>query len=1018
MYFAYIDPGTGSMLISATIALFSVGFFMLKGLIYRKFNIGGEKGQFVDPNYQHGIVFYSEGKQYWNVFKPLLEECSNRNIEVTFMTSDKEDPALKANIPGINTFFIGSGREGYFVLNRLKALIVVMTTPGLDVLEIKRSKYVQHYSHITHAPGCVAGYKSYALDYFDSVLLGGTGDVEVIRYFENLRNLPKKDIEIIGHTYLDEYRKILAEKNYKYTMFDNKRTTVLVSPTWSNHGLLMKYGEKILTKLVESDKYNIIIRPHPQSLLTEKDMISNLMNQFPNGKHLVWDTQVENLKSMAHADIMISDFSGIVFDFFTLFNKPILTMRSQYEKRGRDVIDMPNDPWDIQMLGKIGATLNEEDIESLPELIQNTMNHYGTENAVDQETIFTIDRFPGESSVRGVNFIQNKYQTLQTLEEKSGIKEIQSFTGYISDSKNSWIKNFFYGILQLPMLYQISISSLLLILYILIGLSIFPSQGLNYEFFSRLLPLAMILSLGLICITALISRFFSKGILSFNKEKEAFEILDLFLVLIPLTPIIIYIFANQDILDMVSSIRVFGTFYLISTFIVVILPWILSPLLSKNLTSSIGIALLFTAFNMASFGRTTNMKFISLILVSIAAISFIIQYGKRKSILVVMSVLLFTVNMFTAYSDSVQKNNPNEEKPIINSDSKLSALTQNLIPVNFPDVYILIYDSYENQETLESYGFDNSSQIDYLLEDGFTIYDGSYTLLASSLASMSHMLHAEKINPTTNDYREHIASKSAGVNIFKKMGYTVQSVQNSDYMTRGFTPEYNFSFPDDMNSIKPDSIIRDAIIEGEFRFDVEFSSISQNDYLNAKEFVLTKTRKEPQFLYTHTKFPGHSQNSGVLLPNEKELHFEKLDIANLEMRKDIENIRNKNRDAIIVVAGDHGPYLTKNGIGLGGHYDTTEVNQLDIQDRFGTFLAISWPEETFAASQDIRIVQDIIPAVMSYIYDDHSLFENTRMDRTLMTPYVTAGATVSEGIIQGGEDDGKPLFDIVGQRSR
>lgn len=72
MIISYIDPGTGSMLISATIALVSVAFFMLKGFIYRKFNISGEKGQVLDPTKQYGLVFYSEGKQYWNVLSHLF----------------------------------------------------------------------------------------------------------------------------------------------------------------------------------------------------------------------------------------------------------------------------------------------------------------------------------------------------------------------------------------------------------------------------------------------------------------------------------------------------------------------------------------------------------------------------------------------------------------------------------------------------------------------------------------------------------------------------------------------------------------------------------------------------------------------------------------------------------------------------------------------------------------------------------------------------------------------------------
>ena len=404
--------------------------------------------------------------------------------------------------------------------------MVVMTTPGLDVLEIKRSKNVKHYTHITHAPGCVAGYKSYALDYFDSVLIGGEGDFDVIRFYEKLRNLPEKEIEVIGHTYVDVYRDILKEHNYEYSMFKERRRTVLVSPTWSNHGLLTKYGKTLLQNLVDVGTYNIIIRPHPQSLLTEKEMVEELKTLFPTGENLVWDTEVTNLRAMAHADIMISDFSGIIFDFFMLFNKPILTLRSHYEKRGRDVIDLPEDPWDIKTLDKIGATLTSDDMDVLPQIIDQTILQYGENNAVSPETVAIFNKFPNESAVRGVNFIartleviQEGSKALQKNDQSSSFIALNSaFNAEISNDKKSWVSNLISSILNPAFFYQCTVASVLLTIYIYLGLRIFPNEGLNYEFFSRILPHAFLLVGVCFVVTLMLVFLKNKGKFSFSKE--------------------------------------------------------------------------------------------------------------------------------------------------------------------------------------------------------------------------------------------------------------------------------------------------------------------------------------------------------------------------------------------------------------------------------------------------------------------------------------------------------------------
>ncbi len=86
------------------------------------------------------------------------------------------------------------------------------------------------------------------------------------------------------------------------------------------------------------------------------------------------------------------------------------------------------------------------------------------------------------------------------------------------------------------------------------------------------------------------------------------------------------------------------------------------------------------------------------------------------------------------------------------------------------------------------------------------------------------------------------------------------------------------------------------------------------------------------------------------------------------MRQDINLIIENNPEAIIIIAGDHGPYLTKNCTSTSSLYDNSEITRLDIQDRFGTFLAIRWPTGDFARYDNITVLQDLFPAIFAYIY--------------------------------------------------
>ena len=159
----------------------------------------------------------------------------------------------------------------------------------------------------------------------------------------------------------------------------------------------------------------------------------------------------------------------------------------------------------------------------------------------------------------------------------------------------------------------------------------------------------------------------------------------------------------------------------------------------------------------------------------------------------------------------------------------------------------------------------------------------------------------------------------------------------------------------------------------------------------------------------HTSFPGHSQNSGTCLPDETEQFAVRLDRANIEMQQDIQTITKNDPAGIIIVAGDHGPYLTKNCLITEGEYDISEISRLDIQDRYGTFLAIRWPTEDFTDYDEITVLQDLFPAVFAYLFQDTSILQAKVKPLTLEAHRIS-GVTVENNIIHGGINDGEPLF--------
>ena len=408
MELLYIDPGTGSMLFSVLIGATATLYFLARAVILKlKFILGGKKGAAqVDASYRPYVI-YSEGGQYWNVFKPVVDEFERRKISLAYLTSSKDDPVFAQQYAYVKPEFIGEGNAAFARLNMLSAGLVLATTPGLGVYQWKRSKNVKHYSHVLHMPNDATTYRLFGLDYFDSVLLTGDYQKEDLRTLETQRGLSPKVLETVGCTYLD----VLSEKIKSLSAEEGHTFTVLVSPSWGDVGVLRRYGERLLDPLAETG-WHIIIRPHPQSKKSEADMLARLEQRYADKSNVEWDYNRDNIHSMKRADIMISDFSGIIFDYTFLCDKPVMYVNADMDLRPYDAYDLHKQLWQFSVLEKMGIKLNEADFADIKTVIRNA-NDSPVLAAERKEAKRTAWMHEGEAGRRIADFM------LRTVEEQT-----------------------------------------------------------------------------------------------------------------------------------------------------------------------------------------------------------------------------------------------------------------------------------------------------------------------------------------------------------------------------------------------------------------------------------------------------------------------------------------------------------------------------------------------------------------------------------------------------------------------
>ena len=402
----YIDPGTGSMLFTILLGILGAGIYALKNL-FIKLRFVLSSGGKEKPNDDHiPFVIFADDKRHWNIFGPICDEFEKRKQKITYMSASPNDPALDRKYEYVNCEFIGEGNRAFAKLNLLDADVVLSTTPGLDVYQWKRSKKVKWYAHVLHAANDTTAYRMFGLDYYDAVLLSGEYQIAQQRELERLRNLPAKELPIIGLTYMDE-----LHKRCKITpRVTSDTVTVLLAPSWGINSIFNRYGTKVIDALLETG-YHVIIRPHPQSFTSEKDMLDKLMSQYPDSKQLEWNSDNDNFDVLNRSDILISDFSGVIFDFSLVFDKPILYTDTEYDKAPYDACWLEDEMWTFKTLHKIGQKLTEDNIPHIKELIDSCLEDTKFTQAREEarnETWQNID----EATVRTVDYLIAKQKEL------------------------------------------------------------------------------------------------------------------------------------------------------------------------------------------------------------------------------------------------------------------------------------------------------------------------------------------------------------------------------------------------------------------------------------------------------------------------------------------------------------------------------------------------------------------------------------------------------------------------------
>lgn len=396
----YIDPATGSMLFSVLLGVFITASFFVRMLFIKlKTLIGGKSASARAEGFNKYLI-YSDDKRYWNSYRSILDEFESRGIEVAFWTSSEDDPVFAQDYRYVHPEFIGAGNKAFVKLNAARADLLLSTTPGLEVLQWKRSKAVKKYVHFFHSPATALGYGMFQLDFYDVILANSELQIAEVRMLEKKRELPPKEVSVVGLPYFDH----LLEKKKNAEVPDKTNRVILLAPSWGQSSFLYKFGEKLIDGLVETG-YEIVFRPHPQSFTADKELLEKIRAKYADCKNFVWNTDNDNFNILNRADLLISDFSDVVFDFALVFGKPIMyTPVDDFDGSLYDYVWANNLIWKFKVLPTIGCEISEDQIDDIKNRLDAVISSEKYEQGIKEAREFAWKN-PGHAAEAIVDYL-------------------------------------------------------------------------------------------------------------------------------------------------------------------------------------------------------------------------------------------------------------------------------------------------------------------------------------------------------------------------------------------------------------------------------------------------------------------------------------------------------------------------------------------------------------------------------------------------------------------------------------
>lgn len=317
------------------------------------------------------LVFYSEKNGFYKYFKDIIEIILHKtDIIIHYITSDPADEVFKLQSDNFQVYYIGE-KKLIVLMMKMDADMVVMTMPDLQKYHIKRSMVRDdiEYVYIDHGIGSInLMLRKHALDYFDTVFASNDISYRELKEQEKKYGLTPRNIVKYGFCLIDN----MIREYESQPVIENEVKTILIAPSWQEDNLLDLCIDQILDQLLGKG-YHIIVRPHPQYVRHCYEKLELLKQRYAQYDDFTLQTDFSSNDTVFNADILMTDWSGIAYEYSFTTLKPSLFIDTPMKVMNPDYKEIDVVPFDIEIRNQIGLSVSVDHLEELDSVVRKLL---------------------------------------------------------------------------------------------------------------------------------------------------------------------------------------------------------------------------------------------------------------------------------------------------------------------------------------------------------------------------------------------------------------------------------------------------------------------------------------------------------------------------------------------------------------------------------------------------------------------------------------------------------------------